>query len=69
MDTTATLTNIDDYLKAIEESNYSRTYIVFVNKFINSYNTLNNYNKILLDTLINNKEILIKNTQVVLPDS
>jgi hypothetical protein len=69
MDTSTTLENIDDYLKLVQESNYSRTYIVFINRFINSYDILNNYNKLLLDTLINNKEILVKNTQVVLPDS
>jgi hypothetical protein len=63
------LENIDDYLKLVQESNYSRTYIVFINKFLNSYAVLNNYNKLVLDTLINNKEILVKNTQVVLPDS
>lgn len=69
MDTDTTLTNIDDYLYLLQEANYSRTYIVFINKFLNSYAILNNYNKVLLDTLINNKEILIKNTQVVIPDS
>lgn len=69
LDTNWTLENIDNYLKTLNEYNYSRTYIVFINKFLNSYTILNNYNKLLLDTLINNKEILIKNTQVVIPDS
>lgn len=67
--TTETLENIDWYLETLQEQTYARTYLVFVNKFIDSYNILNNYNKVLLDTLINNKEALIKNTQVVIPDS
>ncbi len=69
LDTKWTLENIDEYLKVTQEYNYARTYIVFINKFLNSYAILNNYNKLLLDTLINNREILVKNTQVVIPDS
>ena len=53
----------------MQEVNYARAYIVFINKFLNWYTVLNNYNKLLLDTLINNKEILVKNSQVVIPDS
>lgn len=64
-----TKSNIDQYLKLKQNSTNAKTYIVFINKFISYYATLNNYNKKLLDTLINNKEILVKNTQVVLPDS
>lgn len=64
-----TKSNIDQYLKLKQTSTNAKTYIVFINKFISYYATLNNYNKKLLDTLINNKEILVKNTQVVLPDS
>lgn len=69
LDTDWTVNNIDEYLKVMQEVNYARTYIVFINKFLNWYTVLNNYNKLLLDTLINNKEILIKNSQVVIPDS
>lgn len=64
-----TSTNIDKYIKLQNQSTTAKTYIVFINKFIDYYAKLNNYNKKLLDTLINNKEILVKNTQVVLPDS
>ena len=42
---------------------------IFVNKFLNQYTFLNEYNKVLLDTLINNKDILSKNSFIVLPDS
>lgn len=64
-----TLENINKYLELKKEFYYSRTYIVYINHFINEYNILNNYNKILLDTLINNKEALIKDAFVVIPDS
>lgn len=42
---------------------------MFVNKFITTYSILNDYNKKLLDTLINNREALIKNVTIVLPDT
>lgn len=64
-----TLKNIDNFLEIKKENTNVSTYIVFVNKFINYYSILNNYNKKVLDTLINNKEILVKNTQVVIPDT
>ncbi len=66
---TETVKNIDHFLEIKKENTNVLTYIVFVNKFIDYYTTLNNYNKKVLDTLINNKEILIKNTQVVIPDT
>lgn len=66
---TQTIKNIDHFLEIKKENTNALTYIVFVNKFIDYYTTLNNYNKKVLDTLINNKEILIKNTQVVIPDT
>lgn len=64
-----TVKNIDSYLKIRQENLNARTYIVFINKFINSYTILNEYNKKVLDTLINNKEIIIKNSQIVIPDT
>lgn len=68
-DSVQTVKNIDHFLEIKKENTNVLTYIVFVNKFIDYYTTLNNYNKKVLDTLINNKEILIKNTQVVIPDT
>ncbi len=67
--TNQTITNIDLYLEIRQENTYARTYIVFLNKFISYYDALNKYNKNLLDTLINNKDIIIKNTQIVIPDT
>jgi len=66
---TETLKNIDSYLKLKQENTNALTYIIFINKFLNYYVILNEYNKKVLDTLINNKEILIKNTQLVIPDT
>lgn len=57
------------YLAKKQKNTYARTYLVFLGKFISTYTTLNAYNKILLDTLIVNREALIKNTTVVIPDS
>jgi len=63
------LKNIDSYLELKKEYYYARTYIVYINHFLSEYNYLNKYNKLLLDTLINNKDALIKDAYVVIPDS
>ena len=63
------LKNIDMYLEYKKQFYYARTYIVYINHFLNEYNYLNKYNKLLLDTLINNKSALIKWAYVVIPDS
>jgi hypothetical protein len=60
---------IDAFLEARKKNNYARTYRIFIGKFIQSYTALNSYNKLFLDTIINNKEALIKDVTVVLPDS
>lgn len=60
---------LNTYLEEKQKNTYAQTYLVFIGKFIATYNILNAYNKVLLDTLINNKEALIKNVTVVLPDS
>lgn len=68
-DYNSTNENIKNYLELKKQNTFARTYIIFINKFISNYTILNNYNKVLLDTLINNKEIIIKNAYVVIPDS
>jgi len=45
------------------------TYLVFIWNMIKNHNVMNDYNKIVLDTLINNKDVISKNSFVVLPDS
>lgn len=57
------------YLELKDRETYARTYLVFLDKFTATYSVLNGYNKTLLDTLINNREALIKDVTIVLPDS
>lgn len=61
--------NIVAYLEEKNRYYYARTYIIYINQFLAEYQIMNNYNKIILDTLINNKDAIIKNSYVVLPDS
>lgn len=62
-------TNIDGYMAAKQWELYAKTYLTFINSFLKNLNTLQVENKKILDTLINNREALIKRTVVVLPDS
>ena len=68
-DAKATENNINDLLIAKAEYNYAKTHIIFINQYLKQYQNLNNSNKKLLDTLINNKKAIIKNTQIVIPDT
>lgn len=61
--------NIKKYVEIKDKYYNSKINIVYIYQFIKEYSLLNNYNKLLLDTLINNKEALIKETYVVIPDS
>jgi hypothetical protein len=69
LDYDKTQSTLDEYLSEKDKNTYAKTYLVFLWKFVDSYTILNDYNKVLLDTLINNKEPLIKNVTVVMPDS
>lgn len=62
-------TNIDGYMAAKQWELYAKTYLTFINSFLKNLNTLQIENKKILDTLVNNREALIKRTVVVLPDS
>lgn len=64
-----TILNINYYLSLKKQYTYARTYVIFIDQFIKQYNFLDAYNKELLDTIINNKDALVKDTYVVLPDS
>lgn len=68
-DANESLANINTYLELKKQYYYANTYIVYINHFLSEYIYLNEYNKRLLDTLINNKEALIKNTYIVIPDT
>lgn len=68
-DSIASKENIDNYLKEKNTYYHARTYIIYINKFLLDYTYLNDYNKKLLDTLINNKDALVKEAYVVIPDT
>ena len=65
----ASLENIDEYLRLKQEYNYAKTYIIYINHFLNQYNFLNKYSKDLASVLINNKEAIIKDAYVVITDA
>lgn len=69
LDYDKTESTLDEYLHQKDANTYAKTYLVFIWKFIQSYTILNDYNKIAMDTLVNNKEALIKNVTIVMPDS
>lgn len=63
------LSDVDIYLDLRSRNNRSFTDIVLINQFLAQYQFLNDYNKRLLDTLINNREAIISQSFVVVPDS
>jgi len=68
-DAEASKENINNYLEQKNKYNYARTYVIYINQFLREYSLLNDYNKKLLDTLINNKNAIIKEAYVVIPDT
>ena len=66
-DAKSTQKNIDDLLVLKAEYNYARTYIILINQYINQYQGLNKSADSLLNTLVNNKDAIIKNTHIVIP--
>ncbi len=68
-DSEASLVNIDNYLLEKNKYYFARTYIIYINQFLREYQQLNDYNKNLLDVLINNKEAIIKETYLVIPNN
>jgi len=68
-DAAASKENITNYLEQKNKYNYARTYIIYINHFLSDYVSLNDYNKKLLDTLINNKDAIVKEAYVVIPSS
>ncbi len=60
---------IEDYVTAKNNENKARVYLVYLERFQRAYGILQGKNKVLLDTLINNREALIKKATVVIPDS
>jgi len=68
-DPIASKENINNYLEQKNKYNYARTYIIYINQFLKEYVVLNEYNKILLDTLINNKDAIVKESFIVIPNT
>lgn len=64
-----TLNDVDAYFILRQDYTETFTDIVFINQFLRQHAFLNNYNKGILDTLINNKEALINQSYVVIPDT
>lgn len=68
-DSAATLKDIEMYLELKKEYQSNYVDIMYINMFLKQYSFLSGYNKKLIDTLINNKEALINQSFVVIPDS
>ncbi|NRH20437.1 hypothetical protein HOO68_00115 [Candidatus Gracilibacteria bacterium] len=60
---------IDTYVGAKNKDTRARVYLIYLEKFKKSYTTLQTKNLKLIDTLVNNKDALIKRSTVVIPDS
>ncbi len=61
--------DIDIYLKLKNNYYKLRTFVIFEKKFLSYYNILNKYNKNLLESLSLNKDIIIKGSYLVIPNS
>ncbi len=61
--------NMDDYYQLKQKETILKTYILYIDDFLKKYLVLNKYNKILINTLKINKDIIIKNSYLVIPDS
>lgn len=68
-DAESSLENIDNYLIEKNKYYFARTYIIYINQFLREYQYLNWYNKNLLDVLINNKEAIIKDAYLIVPNN
>lgn len=68
-DAQASIENIDSYLEHKKKFYFARTYNIYINQFLREYQYLNGYNKNLLDVLINNKEAIIKDAYLIVPDN
>ncbi len=62
-------TVINDYVSAKNDENRARVYLAYIERFQRGYGILQGQNKKILDTIINNREALIKKAVIVIPDS
>ncbi len=68
-DSDQTETALAQYLEEKKTQTYATSYLVFLDKFVATNSALNAYNRKLLSTITTNKEALIKNVTITLPDS
>lgn len=68
-DSDAVIVDMDDYLAEKNLVTTANMYLVFSEKFLEQYTFLNNYNKELLDTLILNRNAIVSDSFVVIPDT
>jgi len=61
--------NVDDYYNLKHKQIILKTNIIFINNFIRKYAILNKYNQELLNTLTLNKDIISKDSYLVIPNS
>lgn len=62
-------TVIDSYVTAKNNENRAKVYLTYLDRFQKGYGILQARNKVILDTLINNREAIIKHSTVIIPDS
>jgi len=67
--TEQTVELIEQFYKLKHKEVVLHTNIVFINKFLKEYNSLNKYNSTLLDSLVNNRDIISKESYLVIPSS
>lgn len=60
---------IDSYVQGKNEESRARVYLAYVERFQRGYTILQTQNRKILDTLINNRDAIIKEAMVVIPDS
>lgn len=60
---------IDTYVTSKNKDTRARVYMIYLEKFKKIYTSLQTKNLKLIDTLVNNKDALIKRTTIVIPDS
>lgn len=61
--------DIDIYLKLKNNYYKLRTFVIFENKFLSYYSILNNYNKQFLESFSLNRDIILKGSYLVIPNS